>query len=252
MRRVYSALFIVIFIAVQFIPALIGIAIAYNNPALSDQEILSNVMIYQMIAFIIGAAICIWLHTKHTNPNRIERGPQSSVPLTVVWVVAGLFIAFIAQAVSAMINVGLLGNPLESANTEMIMGMIQDNIWIIFAVAVFGPIIEEFVFRRAIFGEIYEVIPGPKVVAFFVAAILSGFVFALAHLDFTHIIVYMGMSFAFSFLYVISGRILVPILVHMLMNGTVVLFQLLGPSIEELESQLNVVIHVLRFVVNTF
>ena len=120
----------------------------------------------------------------------------------------------------------------------------------ILVVVVFGPIIEEYVFRRAIFGEIYEIIPadskGMKIVAFLAAGLISGLIFAVAHADFTHILVYLSMSYVFSFLYVISGRLLVPILVHVIMNGLVVLLQTVFADFledaEEIQNQLNAII----------
>ena len=128
--------------------------------------------------------------------------------------------------------------------------MIFNSPWMILVVVLFGPIIEEYVFRRAIFGEIYEMIPinstAQKVLAFLAAGLVSGLIFAVAHADFTHILIYLSMSYVFSFLYVITGRLFVPIFVHVIMNGIVVLLQTVFADFlqeaEEIQNQLNAII----------
>jgi hypothetical protein len=57
------------------------------------------------------------------------------------------------------------------------------------------------------------------------------------------------MAYTFSFLYVITGRLLVPIMVHMLMNGLVVLLQLMFQDyikqMEDIQNGLGVIIRLL-------
>ena len=65
-------------------------------------------------------------------------------------------------------------------------------------------------------------------VSFIIASIVSSLIFALAHNDFKFIPVYFGMGVIFSLAYVYTKRIAVPIGIHMLMNGSVVLTQVVG------------------------
>lgn len=241
MRRVYSGIFIVLFIVVQLSSIPFAAYFTFQDPQIGFEALMLRVIPFQVVAYVVATIIYFILMNRHTNKNRIERGEQTSVGITIVWIIGGVVLAMLAQAISSIININLLGNPIESENTLAIMDIISQVPYMMLIVVVFGPIIEEFVFRRAIFGEIYEIIPGPKWVAFFVAATVSGVIFGLAHMDFTHMLVYLGMSFTFSFLYVITGRIMVPILVHMLMNGLVVTVQHFAPSLEELESQLQLI-----------
>ncbi|MBE7123128.1 CPBP family intramembrane glutamic endopeptidase [Bacillus cereus] len=53
---------------------------------------------------------------------------------------------------------------------------------------------------------------------FILAAAISSFLFAAMHFNFDHVLVYMSMGFVFSFLYVKTYRIAVPITAHALMN----------------------------------
>ena len=65
-------------------------------------------------------------------------------------------------------------------------------------------------------------------VSFIIASVVSSLIFALAHNDFKFIPVYFGMGVIFSLAYVYTKRIAVPIGIHILMNGSVVLTQVVG------------------------
>lgn len=249
MRQLYSALIIVIFLAVQFAVVPVSIVMAAVNPSITEAQLLDQILPYQAIAFAIGVIAVIAIGQLHKNKNRIERGRQTDIPVTLAWIVGGVVLAYATQVIAGLVNVYVLGNPMESENTAGIIDMIQSAPFMILVVALLGPILEEYVFRRAIFGEIYEVVPGSKVVAFLVAGLVSGLIFALAHWDFTHILIYVVMAYTFSFLYVITGRLLVPIMVHMLMNGLVVLLQLMFQDyieqMEDIQNGLGVIIRLL-------
>lgn len=249
MRQLYSALIIIVFIAVQLAVLPISMILAFTNPGMTETEMLGQIMPYQAIAFAIGVIVVIAIGHIHKNKNSIERGRQSDIPVTIAWVVGGVFLAYGSQVLAGLLNVYVLGNPLESENTSGIIEMIESAPFMILVVALLGPILEEYVFRRAIFGEIYEMIPGSKIISFLVAGLLSGLVFAVAHWDFTHIVIYLAMAYTFSFLYVISGRLLVPIMVHIIMNGLVVLIQLIFKDyveqLEEIQKGLGIIINLL-------
>lgn len=239
-RQVNSGLLILLFLGVQLAVLPVGIIIAFVNPAVSETQLMQYILPVQVAAFLIGTVLAILLGQAHQNKNRIELGRQTDIPVTIVWIVGGVFLAYASQIIAGIINVNLLGNPVESENTTQIIDMIRTAPFMILVVTMLGPILEEYVFRRAIFAEIYELFPGSskgsKVTAFLIAGFVSGLIFALAHWDFSHILIYLAMSYTFSFLYVMTGRLLVPVLVHMLMNGIVVgLNLMLGDYIEELD-----------------
>lgn len=249
MRRIYSILIILTFIAVQFAVLPIGMVMNILDPTLTPNELITQVMPYQVLAFGIGTVAVIIFGRLHKNKNRIELGRQTDGLITTLWIIGGVFLAYISQIVAGLVNIYIFGNPIESENTMEIVDMIFGAPWMILVVVLFGPIIEEYVFRRAIFAEIYEWIPvnntAQKVLAFLVAGLVSGLIFAVAHADFTHIIVYLSMSYVFSFLYVITGRLLVPIAVHVIMNGIVVLLQTVFADLledaEQLQETLNAI-----------
>ena len=116
----------------------------------------------------------------------------------------------------------------------------------IILISIVGPILEEYVFRKVFFGELYNVIKGPRVVSFLIASIVSSLVFALAHNDFKFIPIYFGMGMVFSLAYVFTKRIAVPIGIHMLQNGLVVLIQVLGEdAIKKIQEHANFILHLI-------
>lgn len=250
MRRVYSILIILAFLAVQFALLPIGLIFTAIDPSLGPGELIEKLIPYQVITFGLGAVIVILIGNIHKNKNRIELGSKTDGLLTTVWIIGGVVLAYLSQIIAGVINIYVFNNPVESQNTTEIVDMIFNSPWMILVVVLFGPIIEEYVFRRAIFGEIYEMIPinstAQKVLAFLAAGLVSGLIFAVAHADFTHILIYLSMSYVFSFLYVITGRLFVPIFVHVIMNGIVVLLQTVFADFlqeaEEIQNQLNAII----------
>lgn len=249
MRKAFSLFIILTFIVVQVAVVPIAMVIGFTNQDLTQAELLNKVMPYQFGAFVLGAIAVIILGNTHKDKNIFERSEKKS-PLyaTVLWIIGGTFLAYTSQIVAGLINVYLLGNPVESQNTEGIIDMVLGAPYMVILVVILGPIIEEYVFRRAIFAELYELMAKMnKVVAFLLAGLISGVVFALAHWDFTHIIIYLAMSYTFSFVYLMTKRLIVPIMVHMLMNGIVVLLQVVLKdqieAIEKLQSVAQAIIH---------
>ena len=138
---------------------------------------------------------------------------------SIFWGVVGIFLAFFAQSAAASIEYAL-GIEMGSENTEQIVGLIKTAPLIIFVTSIIGPILEEIVFRKVIFGSLY------KRLNFFFAGLISSLIFSIAHGEPEHLILYGAMGFTFAFLYVKTKRILVPIFTHVAMNTIVVVIQL--------------------------
>ncbi|MGO1759891.1 MAG: lysostaphin resistance A-like protein, partial [Mammaliicoccus vitulinus] len=81
-----------------------------------------------------------------------------------------------------------------------------------------------------------------------IAVLVSSFVFSLAHSDPAHTLIYVVMGTVFSGLYVLTKRIIVPMIAHMGMNGIVVLGQIvfkdqLNEQIEKQSQISNLIYH---------
>lgn len=176
--------------------------------------------VYAYIGSFIVALIMILSLMKNDLKEEKLKHPLS-IGQIIGWSVAGLFLAWIAQAIAVTIEMQLFGIDPASENTEVIVDFTRSNILFILIPAIIAPILEEIIFRKILFGTFY------KKMNFFLAALLSSLIFAVLHLDFTHLLIYATMGFVFAFLYVQTKRIIVPIIVHMAINTIAVLGQLL-------------------------
>lgn len=252
MNRLWvNVLTVFIYIASQF---LVVIPNAYFiKQGMSESDAFLKSVPYYVASFVIASLLVIWINRKIRNKTQLERLPKSDTMATIGWIIGGFFISLFAQMIFGMINTYLLNQPLESQNTKNIMGIAKEAPLFIILIAIVGPILEEFVFRKVIFGELYEVIKGPRWIAFIIALLISGFIFSCAHMDFDHTLIYMGMSLVFSGLYVLTNRILVPIAAHMTMNGFVVIMQVVfADKVQEAQEQLKTTTNIIVPLVKSY
>lgn len=174
---------------------------------------------WNTISFAIAFLVCIFLISRNKNFWNIFKGEKASIPVSIGWGILGFFLVFFGQTIGALIETGL-GIQQGSENTKTIILLTEVAPIIILATVFLGPILEELVFRRVIFGSIVQT------QNFWVAGIISSIIFALIHLDFTHIILYTISGFIFAFLYYKTHRILTSIIAHMLLNGFVTIVQM--------------------------
>ena len=199
------------------VPILVFIAELMGYDSASRTVQFNCGVIWLIFSFIVTLIICLFLLRKEMqNPMRHN---AMNIPASIGWAIGGVFLSLFAQSIAGMIE-QLLGIQAESENTEQILSIIDAAPIAILVVSVAGPILEELVFRKIIFGSLY------KKFGFFLSALISSLIFAVAHLDFVHILLYASMGFTFAFLYVRTKRILVPIFAHISMNTFVVIVQL--------------------------
>jgi len=185
----------------------------------SPQETITLASTYWIIfSFIVTLLIILYLlRSDITEKHRdFER---SSVGGTIGWSIGGIFLAMFAQGIAANIEVRLFGIDPGSENTQEILQLVKMTPLLILVVSIIGPILEEIIFRKIIFGTLY------KKFNFLISAILSSVLFAVVHMELEHILLYSAMGFTFAFLYVKTKRIIVPIFAHVAMNTFVVLVQ---------------------------
>ncbi|GIO25034.1 CPBP family intramembrane glutamic endopeptidase [Oceanobacillus sp. J11TS1] len=191
--------------------------------------VLANIY-WAVFSFSAGLIIVLWLLKPEMQMR--ARPDAAGIGSIIVWAIIGVFMAFLSQGLAVTIEMEILGIDPGSENTQGIMNMARTAPIFIILPAILAPILEEIIFRKIIFGSLY------KKMNFFLAALISSLIFAVIHMDFTHILMYAAMGFVFAFLYVQTKRIIVPILVHAGMNSLVVLAQYsLDP--EEIQKQLE-------------
>lgn len=185
-----------------------------------------------IIVFFIGLII-IYVLLKEELLSEQRENPLT-IGRIILWSVAGVILAYIGQMFAVMIELNVLNVKLGSDNTDLIVKLSEMNILFLLLPALIGPIIEELVFRKALFGSL------AKKINLHVAAVISALIFSLIHFDLEHTLIYFVMGLIFTFLYVQTKRIIIPILAHMGMNSLAVISQLLiGPEeIERLREQI--------------
>ena len=179
---------------------------------------------------ILATVIMFFIASK--SHNDIDRGKRESNILIIIAIGLAGFVAM--MLVQGIIN-GLLQYlakifefQASSKNTSNVVQIIKLNPLFIGYVVFLGPIMEELFFRKAVFGYFYDVMLGSKQwIRFTIPALITGILFAIPHDGFSPIMVlYIMMSFVFSFLYLKTKSIVTPMIAHIAMNMMVVIVQL--------------------------
>ncbi|MBU8881302.1 CPBP family intramembrane metalloprotease [Bacillus sp. FJAT-29790] len=224
MKKEYWIILIA-YIGMQF-SSLIGVPLlsfagAFFGKSMGNTQIVAY---WLVISFTITLLIALTLLRKEMRERDLMRDAPTA-GTSVAWAIGGVFLAITAQAVAASIE-NMLGIEMGSENTQTIIRIIQASPIVVIVSSIIGPILEEIVFRKIIFGSLH------KRINFFFSALISSVIFALAHFEFEHILLYSAMGFTFAFLYVKTKRIIVPIFAHVTMNTFVVILQLNQGRIE--------------------
>lgn len=162
----------------------------------------------------------------------IWKGKRSGIAGAVLWGIFGFLLLLIGQSIAAMIEMAIGIDP-GSENTSTLVNIAEVVPVAIIAVVLFGPVLEELVFRRVIFGSLNQT------TNFFVATAVSALVFAAVHMEFSHLLLYFTTGLILAFLYQQTKRIITPIIAHVCLNGYVMLIQLNMDKIENFMKQLE-------------
>lgn len=210
---------LVYFGAVFIIPSFLGSGISVDTR-----------LYISLVSSLIAMIIMIILAVK--SKNDIEYGEQRyNIFLKIVIGLAGFLALMILQG---MLNAFLqfltrfFEFQTNSQNTSNVVEIFKRIPIFIVYVTVLGPIMEELFFRKAVFGYFYDIMLGSKNwIRFTIPSLVTGVLFALPHDGFSPLmIIYIAMSFVFSYLYLATKSIITPIVSHMIMNALVVAVQL--------------------------
>ncbi|MFO8068972.1 MAG: type II CAAX endopeptidase family protein [Alkalibacterium sp.] len=172
-----------------------------------------------LILFTLGAVGMIGIEKKYAMTFSFEESFSKQKKDILIWGIIGIFIALFAQNLASIIEVRFLGSPMESQNTQMLVEVVRNYPIFILLIGLAGPVMEEFVFRKAIFGMLVDRTGGVG------AAVISSLIFAFIHFD-GLLLVYSSMGLVFSWLYFKTKNIWTPIIAHCLMNTLAVLANL--------------------------
>ncbi|MFE7703935.1 CPBP family intramembrane glutamic endopeptidase, partial [Bacillus subtilis] len=185
MRKQYWFI-ILTYIIMQFsaliaIPLLFKFGYAGGQP--TDENMLHAQGLWSVISFI--ACLVVVLLILRTVPKEtLRNGQKDSIGLSILWAIAGFFIALFSQGIAGSIEYYVFGIGRESENTQAILDVIQAVPLMIIVSSIVGPILEEIIFRKIIFGALYEK------TNFFFAGLISSVIFGIVHADLKHLLLY--------------------------------------------------------------
>ena len=157
----------------------------------------------------------------------IYEGKKASTTEAIGWGIIGFFMVFVGQMVGAAIEMAIGIKP-GSENTANLVEVAKIAPVLILVIAIIGPILEEFVFRRVVFGSFIQT------QGFWLSAIISSVVFAAIHFEFTHILLYTICGLIFAFLYYKTKRLLTSIVAHVLLNSFVSFVNLNADKLQQI------------------
>lgn len=198
---------VLIYLAVQFLPVILTVFVP-----VADRVALS--MNLTLLFSFLGAAIMLLLNQRKTwtPANTITNRPSASIGKVLAYGIVGFIGALIVQIIALNVEVLLFQTPVTSENTEVLLDLTNQYPFFIFNIIVFAPVMEEFVFRKALVTSLVDRI---GIVG---AATISSLIFAFAHAD-GHLLIYGALGLWFSFLYNKTKNIATPMIAHGLMNA---------------------------------
>ena len=182
---------------------------------------------WSTIAFGLAFLVSFILIQRNKQFWHVFKGEKASIGVAVGWGIIGFFLVLFGQSIGAYIEASI-GIEMGSENTEAIMNVTKVAPIMILATVLFGPILEELVFRRVLFGSLIQKYN------FWISSIVSAIFFAAIHLDFTHILLYTICGMVFSFLYYKTKSILTPIIAHIGLNGFVTFIQMNADKFQQI------------------
>ncbi|MDN4608413.1 CPBP family intramembrane glutamic endopeptidase [Sporosarcina highlanderae] len=172
------------------------------------------------IVNLIAAAPILYMTTRNKKFWDIfKTGKKATIGKTILWGVLGLFMSMAGQMIAGIIEMAF-GIMPGSKNTALLGEVARMSPIVIVSIIIFAPLFEEIIFRRVLFGGIYTK------TNFWVAALISAFIFAVVHGELNHTLIYMVPGIVFAFLYYHTKSILAPMIAHLLINSFAVIVQL--------------------------
>ncbi|MGN5882453.1 intramembrane glutamic endopeptidase MroQ [Staphylococcus simulans] len=245
-RLWFSILTLIVYGLALFGPQVLYRAGVYDN--FKGKQLMLTTSYTQVILMIAAALIILWMNYKVKNKTQLELQKKVQKRFVVPWALLGLVAVLIYQVIASLINQFVFKIDQPSPNTTGVMNITQEAPIFIVLVAIAGPLLEEFVFRKVIFGEIFNILKGNKIIRFIIAGTVSSALFASAHNDPDFIIIYFGMGFILAGFYVFTKRIAVPVLIHIFMNSFVVAIQIFfADDIKKMQESVSFIYHLIHF-----
>ena len=134
-----------LFLAVQLVSAVIPLF-------LPEDTGIVGFLLPSMVLFSLGAIGMIVIERRQQMKFEFEERFSNNTASVLLWGLIGMFIAIVVQTFASIIEVNFLGSSMESENTQFLMEVVRNYPLFLLLVGIAGPVMEEFVFRKAMFG----------------------------------------------------------------------------------------------------
>ena len=216
--RIFIALFVFQIISFAVVN-MVALALAIISPRLYIQlaeNAVFNILLSSGVMYLVAFPVFFLIVRKMRVrlPRKMKLQPGELI--TALFIAEALTIvgSYVSMSLTALIE-NIIGQPIPDNTSELIS---DAPVWLlILIVVIIGPIVEELIFRKLIIdrlsvhGELY-------------AVIISSVAFGIFHQNVYQLFYATLLGALFGYLYLKSGNIGLPILLHMLINllGSVV------------------------------
>ena len=202
MRKIYTVLFVIGIVGLQFILSWIFVKI-FNVETKEKVNFLVHISID--IAFFIAFVSLYFFARKFNNQYLGKSVPKVFLYiflLILLWLFSNClsFSSFLMCDLSEMLQIRW-----SNRNNELNYSLIR--------MILIGPVLEEFIYRKYLFNYLTT---SRKQIPF--SIIITSLLFSLVHLHFDYFLYYFLGGILLSLIYLHSRTIIVPIIVHILMN----------------------------------
>ncbi|HHX78716.1 MAG TPA: CPBP family intramembrane metalloprotease [Acholeplasmataceae bacterium] len=203
-------------------------AVKYITPV--TDELSTTVQIFAQVIAEIPIAILLIYFCR--NIFKIDFAKFKKQKLNTVLLVIGGFVAIFFANILVNLIYEKLGIDTTSANEQAISQMLANKYYpvILVGIVLFAPLLEEFIFRKFLFGVIEEKLNWKPILAI----LISSSLFSLVHLlsdggiEWQFFFMYFPMALILSLSYHYSNNnILVPITIHFINNLMASVFSLI-------------------------
>lgn len=188
---------------------------------LSSNEMPENVLIgsflVQTVANFLPMGLIFYIFRKDLIKDfrEIKKEPINKLAIIIVYFIIALVLSALIGQIYQKLGIGE-----SSENQEMIeKAILSPAAGIVFIAAVINaPVLEELIFRKALFGFFEHRLGFHRVVPLIISTLLFAFVHVMTPGNLKFIFMYLPLSFAVSYSFYKSDNLLVPIGIHLLNN----------------------------------
>ncbi|MGX8728454.1 MAG: CPBP family intramembrane glutamic endopeptidase [Lachnospiraceae bacterium] len=181
------------------------ISLILKNAGVKPEGILKLVLSFAPL-YLVGVPVAILI----MKPMPTKRPKEEKLPFgrILVLIIVSIFFMLAGNIIGQLVSYLLSGGTAENRVTQLVTmeGWLQ-----FIPVVILAPIFEELVFRKLLIDRVGRF--GEKI-----AIIFSALAFALFHTNFFQFFYCFAIGLVFAYAYVRTGKYIVPVLMHMLVN----------------------------------